>query len=122
MIRRRAGAGSKTFVMRRCYRDNMHLTLEIPDSVAKQIQEAGGNLTRTVLEALALQGYRERRLSEEMVRQLLGFQIRYEVHQFLMKNGVPLNYSLEDWENDKVVADSNFAQRHQQDRSARPVA
>jgi hypothetical protein len=110
-----------TFVMPRCYRGSMLLTLEIPDEIAKRIQETG-DLTRTVLEAIALRGYRDRLLTEESVRLLLGFEIRYEVHQFLMANGVTLNYGLSDWEKDKAVADSNFAQRHQQQRVALPVA
>ena len=122
MIRRGAKRCSMTFIMRQCYLLVMQLTVEIPDSVAEHLTASGADLTRTALEAIALQGYRNRTLSEEMVRSLLGFEIRYEVHQFLMQHGVPLNYSVEDWEKDKALADRNFAERQQQKHAALPVA
>jgi hypothetical protein len=87
----------------------MQVTLEIPDTIAAQIVAAGKDPARAALEALALEGYRNRELSEGAVRRLLGFDTRLEVHAFLADHDVPLNYSFEDWQHDKQVADQNVA-------------
>ncbi len=85
----------------------MQVTLEIPDTIAAQIIAAGKNPARVALEALALEGYRNRELSEGAVRRLLGFDTGLEVHDFLANHNVPLNYSFADWQHDKQVADQS---------------
>jgi hypothetical protein len=87
----------------------MRVTLEIPDTFAAELNAAGKDPARLALEALAIEGYRNRQLSESAVRRLLGFETRLEVHAFLTENDVPFNYSLEDWEHDKRMADRNAA-------------
>jgi hypothetical protein len=42
----------------------MEVTLTIPDSLAQQLTAAGQGPPRAALEALAVDGYREERLSE----------------------------------------------------------
>ncbi|MEO8989388.1 MAG: UPF0175 family protein [Acidobacteriaceae bacterium] len=85
----------------------MQVTLEIPDTFAASLTAAGKDPARTALEALALEGYRSGQFSESVVRRLLGFDTRLEVHAFLADHDVPLNYSLEDWQHDKQVAHQN---------------
>ena len=63
-----------------------------------------GNPTRAVLETIALEGYRAERLTESDVRQLLGFETRMEVHEFLKEHGAFMHYTLEDLEHDGTVA------------------
>src|SRR5664280_708259 len=63
------------------------------------------DLPRAVLEALALEGYRSRRITESQVRRLLGLETRIEVHAFLKAHGVPLDYSVADLEQDLLVVD-----------------
>ena len=70
----------------------MQVTLEIPDNFAAQLTAAGKNPARLALEALAIEGYRHRHLSESAIRHLLGFENRTEVHSFLADNDVPFNY------------------------------
>ncbi len=70
----------------------MQVTLEIPDTFAAQLSAAGKNPARLALEALAIEGYRHRQLSESAIRHLLGFESRTEVHSFLADNDVPFNY------------------------------
>jgi hypothetical protein len=53
---------------------------------------------------MALEGYRTDRLSEYEVQQLLGFKSRMDVHGFLKRHGVYLNYTTEDLENDTAAA------------------
>jgi hypothetical protein len=50
----------------------MQITLEIPDELAATLAPPGRDPARAALEALALEAYRERRLSGYQLRILLG--------------------------------------------------
>jgi hypothetical protein len=82
----------------------VNVQIQIPDDVAEVFcpegASSGPDVPRAVLEALALEGYRSRRLSESQVRRLLGLDTRIQVHAFLKRHGVPLNYTVEDLEKD----------------------
>ena len=82
----------------------MKITFDVPDEIAKALQEQWPDMPRGVLESIALEGYRSGAMGEELVRRLLGFETRFEVHGFLKDHGVPLNYTLEDLEADREVA------------------
>jgi predicted HTH domain antitoxin len=81
------------------------IELQLPDDIAKDLGSAGG-LPRVALESIALEGYRTERLSEEQIRRLLGFESRFEVHEFLKRHRTPLNYTHSDLEHDLAVARS----------------
>jgi hypothetical protein len=89
----------------------MTVSIKIPDGVAEQMTASGKDLSRTALESLALEGYRNRSLSGGAVRELLGFATSLEVHEFLAEHGVELNYGWEDWLHDKTVVDEIAARR-----------
>ncbi len=78
----------------------MDVQLQIPDDVARVIQNEQPDLSLAALEALALEGYRGERLSEAQVRRMLGFRTRMQVHAFLKAHNVHLNYSIQELEND----------------------
>ncbi len=78
----------------------MQITLDIPEAFAAQLTAAGKDPAREALEALAVEGYRTHRLSENQVRLLLGFATRMEVHALLQEHDVYLNYSVDDLEKD----------------------
>ena len=61
----------------------MKVTVEIPERIAQAFAPNGADLSRTVLEAMALEGYRRKLLGESPMRRLLGFETRMEVHGFL---------------------------------------
>ncbi len=82
----------------------MNITIELPDEIANSLQEKWQDMPRVVLESIALEGYRSGALGEELVRRLLGFTTRFEVHGFLKEHDVPLNYRLEDLEQDRETA------------------
>ncbi len=82
----------------------MNITIELPDEIANSLQEKWQDMPRVVLESVALEGYRSGALGEELVRRLLGFTTRFEVHGFLKEHDVPLNYRLEDLEQDRETA------------------
>lgn len=66
----------------------MQVTLDIPDDVAASLGGTSGVLTRTALEALAVEGYRGGALTTKQVRLLLGHASRWETEDFLSKHGV----------------------------------
>ncbi len=82
----------------------MNITIELPDEIANSLQEKWQDMPRVVLESVALEGYRSGALGEELVRRLLGFTTRFEVHGFLKEHDVPLNYRPEDLEQDRETA------------------
>jgi len=82
----------------------MNVQLQIPDELARLLTVERDDLSRAALEALALEGYRSKRLSEGQVRQMLGFSSRLQVHAFLKEHGVHLHYSLADLEQDRETS------------------
>ena len=82
----------------------MNLELQISDEVAHLLATKYEDLSLAALEALALEGYRSKRLSEGQVRQMLGFSSRLQVHAFLKDHGVHLHYSLADLEQDRETS------------------
>ena len=61
------------------------LTLDIPDEIAASLCRAGGNLSRTALEALALEADRRAELSQAQVGRLLGLS-RIQTEDFLAEH------------------------------------
>jgi hypothetical protein len=71
----------------------MQVTIDIPDTLAKHFATTGKDPARIALEALALDGYCNRKLSEDDLRHLLVFDTRLQVRSFLADHDVPLYYS-----------------------------
>ena len=78
-----------------------NVKLDIPEELSAALAAPGRDLARTVLEALALEAYRERKLSTAQLRRLLGFETRYELDGFLREHEVWLDYGVEDLERDR---------------------
>lgn len=68
---------------------NMEVTLRIPDDVAKRLSASGEDVSRRALEALALEGYRDRSLTLYQVSEMLELS-RVETEDFLGQHHVPL--------------------------------
>jgi len=79
----------------------MHLSLNLPDELSAILAPSGQDLPRAAFEAIALEAYREHKLSTAQLRRLLGYQTRMEVDGFLKDHGVELEYTLEDLERDR---------------------
>jgi len=77
----------------------MRITLDIPEDLAITLSASGQDPARAALEALALEAYRQQRLSGYQLRTLLGINSRYELDGFLKKHQV-YDYTLEDFEKD----------------------
>ena len=97
----------------------MIINIEIPEELAAQLIGEGQDLARAALEALALEGYRNDRLTEAYIRELLGFETRTEVHSFLKEHGALLHYTDEDLDYDREVA-SQVARRARTERRGYP--
>jgi hypothetical protein len=74
----------------------MQVTVQLPDDLAQR-----ANPVREALEAFAVEGYRSGALTKPQVRELLGFETRYELDGFLKAHGVwERAYSIQDLEKD----------------------
>jgi predicted HTH domain antitoxin len=94
----------------------MQVTVTIPDDLAAQLTAAGKDPARAALEALAIEGYRAGRLSENEVRVMLGYETRMQVHALLKEHDVYLNYSMSDLEQDIRASDELYAMRAESGR------
>ena len=82
----------------------MQVHLEIPEDLAKQLAPEPGDLARTAIEAVALEGVRSGKLTVSQGRRLLGIGSRYEMDGFLKGHGVFLDLTLEDLRRDSDTA------------------
>ncbi len=78
----------------------MQITIEIPDAVIAQLKLNGSSVSRELLEAFAVEGYRRGKLSRGQVSELLGLNF-WETEEFLKQRGAYLHYDLNDLEQDR---------------------
>ncbi len=74
----------------------MNIEITIPDELFEENQT---NLSRFVLEQIAISGYRSNSLSAAQIRKLLGFSSRFETEEFLHSKNV-FGYEEEDLRED----------------------
>jgi hypothetical protein len=98
----------------------MIITVEIPEGLASQLISAGRDPARTVLEAMALEGYRSDRLTETEIRELLGFDSRLDVHRFLKEHGAFLPYTDDDLAHDRDIASQVARRARMESQEGRP--
>ncbi len=77
----------------------MEVTISIPD---KFVAAAGASsdVSRQMLEAFAIENYRQEKLSLGQIAELLGFSLD-EANSFLKKHQIPLNYDFNDLAEDR---------------------
>jgi predicted HTH domain antitoxin len=80
----------------------MTIQLDLPDELS-HVLAVGGDPSRAAFEAIALEAYREHKLSTAQLQRLLGFETRYELDGFLKQREVWLEYSWQDLEQDRQV-------------------
>ena len=80
----------------------MQITVTVPDELAAPLLPPGQDPSRAALQALALQAFRERRLTGYQLRTLLGISSRYELDGFLKEHATE-KYTAEDFEHDWVT-------------------
>jgi predicted HTH domain antitoxin len=76
------------------------VTFTIPDQIERRLQaEIGPDLGQTTKEALAVELYRQEKLSPGQVAELLGISV-YQADGLLKQHGVELPYTMEDLDSD----------------------
>jgi predicted HTH domain antitoxin len=103
----------------------MRIWLDLPDDVVEHLAENGHDLSRTALEALAIDAYRMKRISGQQLCQLGGIPSRYELDGFLKDHGVPLEYTFEDFDREGATSARLWQKRQEElvaerDRERRP--
>ncbi len=78
---------------------NTEITIRVPVEIASHLAVSADDLSRKALEALAIEGYREGRLSVGQVAEMLEFSV-LQTEEFLHSKAVSLNYSAADYEED----------------------
>jgi len=90
----------------------MSLVLNLPISAESAFRDAWGDqIDRKGLEALAMEGYREGKLSLGKLAELLGFPTTQDADSWLAERGVALNYSANDFRDDCATLDRLRAPR-----------
>jgi hypothetical protein len=74
-------------------------TIDIPDDVSRALEHRWGDLSRRVMEALAIEAS-EGLLTQHQVGKLLGLESRLDVEEFLKNHGAPADYTLQDLQDD----------------------
>jgi predicted HTH domain antitoxin len=64
----------------------MPVTISLPDGILSDQNE---DVSRKVLEQVALDGFKTGQLTIAQVRRILGFESRLQVHEFLASHQVP---------------------------------
>ena len=93
------------------YTGVVKIWLELSDTAVKQLGEAGQDLSRAALEALAIDAYRMQRISGYQLCQLLEIPSRDDLDGFLKRHGVPLEYTIEDFEREAATSARLWQQR-----------
>jgi hypothetical protein len=83
----------------------MTLTLQLPDHVAAMLEDAWDDLPRATLESLAVEGYRNGRLSCAQVGEMLGHTSRVESEEFLAGHGAWPGTTVEEFQSDLAALD-----------------
>ncbi|MGH9359959.1 MAG: UPF0175 family protein [Terriglobia bacterium] len=78
----------------------MRITLDVPDDVAESLARNRPDVSKALLENIAIEGCRSGALSVGQAAELLGTS-HNEVDGLLKRAGVYLNYTLEDLDADR---------------------
>ena len=78
----------------------MKVTIDLPDDVSAALEGRWEDVPRQSLEAVVVEGYRTRALTEAQVRRVLQLETRFQVHALLKEHNVPLDYTEADFGDD----------------------
>jgi predicted HTH domain antitoxin len=80
----------------------MSVTIELPETIAAQLQTSWGDLSRRALESLAVEAYRAEFLTQPQVGEMLGLDF-WETEHFLKERRASLHYDEDDFEQDRLT-------------------
>lgn len=79
-------------------------SLDIPDSFVERLCGSAANASRAVLEALAIDVYRQHLITRDELQQLLEIDSVVEMEQFLKQHQAQLDYTIADLEADRETS------------------
>ncbi len=74
----------------------MNVAIQIPDEVARALMARGTDVTRAVLEAVAIEAYRSGAITPAQVQEMLGLRSRWETESFLHRAEAYHDYTTDD--------------------------
>ena len=78
----------------------MQVTIELPSDVAKQLEQKWGDVSRHILETVALEGYQAGQLTTAQVREMLGYETPMELDVLLQRASIYRNVVEDELEQD----------------------
>lgn len=78
----------------------MNVVIEIPDDVGRALTARGADVSRAVLEAVAVESYRSGAITPAQVQEMLGFRSRWETESFLHHAEAYHDYTMDDLDRD----------------------
>jgi predicted HTH domain antitoxin len=78
----------------------VNVAIEIPDELARLLAPASGDVSRAVLEAVAIEGYRSGAITPAQVQQMLRLRSRWEAEALLRRVEAFHDYTMDDLERD----------------------
>lgn len=78
----------------------MNIAIQIPDEVGRALMARGADVTRAVLEAVAIEAYRSGVITPAQVQEMLGLRSRWETESFLHRTEAYHDYTMEDLDRD----------------------
>jgi Uncharacterised protein family (UPF0175) len=100
------------------YTDTVRISLDIPDDLVQQLAEKGKDLSRAALEALAIDAYRMNRITGLQMRTLLNIPSRHELDGFLKLHGVPLEYTMDDFDREAETSARLWRKRQDENEAS----
>lgn len=82
----------------------MHVAIDLPEEIARQLTAAWGDMPRKTLEAVAVEGYRTGVLTRGQIGSLLGLSF-WETEAFLKERQAYLPYGQSDLDQDRADLD-----------------
>lgn len=82
----------------------MQVTVTVPDELLAALVPAGCNPERVIVETVALEAWRERRIAAFQLRTMLGIPSRFDLDALLKQHKIE-SYTAEDFEHDLANLD-----------------
>jgi hypothetical protein len=74
----------------------VNVAIEIPDEIGRVLGAQSGDVSRAVLEAVAIEAYRSGRITPAQVQYMLGLRSRWETESFLRRAEASHDYTMDD--------------------------
>ena len=88
----------------------MAIHIQLPTEIEQELRRETPNLDERAREQFLISNYQAGTLSTGDIAEILGFETRHEAQRWLAERRVPINYSLDDLEQDRKNLNELFGQ------------